>query len=92
MGKKQTRYVWLVLSLLITFSALAFNKKVMPNRAEVGEKDGDGLRPYGAAGPTPRNLKEDEFYRGPPSNWDEGKVDVEVVPETKKHKPLPKKK
>lgn len=70
---------WLFAAVFLTsVPVFAVSKKVV-SRSQVGEVDGQGNIPYGKAGPTPRNVQED--YRGPPPDWKEGKVDVQIVPE-----------
>ena len=46
-------------------------------RPQVGEKQDSAVTPNAPTGPQPRNV-QDEIYRGPPSNWDQGRVIVDV--------------
>lgn len=72
----------LSIGILVLSLAIASAGKARP---QVGEKQDSAVTPNAATGPRPRN-ETDEIYRGPPSNWDEGRVIVDVDDSTPKGK------
>lgn len=82
------------IAFLLGFATIAFaiNRNARP---QVGEKQDSAITPNAPSGPKPRN-EQDEIYRGPPSNWDEGRQIVDVQSsagseEHQKEKPQAKK-